>query len=133
PDIDHTRVAYIGISLGAFLAPMLLPFEERFRAAVLYSGGPGVNTSQSTVDELFGLAHRTQTPVLMLGGRNDPSAPATHQEALFNAFGTPAENKRFRLFDAGHWPLPMGELLSETVNFLERHVGSTDNVGSGES
>jgi len=56
----------------------------------------------------------------MLGGRNDFSNPIRYQEALFQAFGTPDDQKRFRTFEAGHWPYPMNESIREMVDFLDR-------------
>ncbi len=118
-DVDSRRVSFVGISLGASIAQDLLPFLPRFSAAVLYSGGLGVRSPQPALDRDRALAARVQVPVLMLGGRNDHTHPVTHQEALFQAFGAAPAEKRFRIFEAGHWPLPMGEVLRETVEFLE--------------
>lgn len=39
PDIDSTRIALQGLSLGAQLAPVYLAIEPRFRTGVLFSGG----------------------------------------------------------------------------------------------
>ena len=124
PDVDGGRVAFVGVSLGASIVQDLLPFLPRYRAAVLYSGGLGVRSSQQSLDRDKALAARVRTPVLMLGGTHDHTHPVTHQEALFRAFGAAPSEKRFRTYDAGHWPLPMGEVLRETVDFLERIGGS---------
>ena len=37
--LDHERLAFFGVSLGARLAPIALTVEKRFQAAVLWSGG----------------------------------------------------------------------------------------------
>jgi dienelactone hydrolase len=39
PDIDASRVAFYGISLGAQMGPMFLAIEPRFKTGVLFSGG----------------------------------------------------------------------------------------------
>jgi len=39
PDIDHSRIALYGLSLGAQLAPVYLAIEPRLRIGVLLSGG----------------------------------------------------------------------------------------------
>ena len=39
PDIDASKIAYMGNSLGAEIAPMLLATEPRVSVAVLLSGG----------------------------------------------------------------------------------------------
>lgn len=122
PDIDGAAVAYAGLSLGAGMAPELLPHEPRFRAAILYSGGFSTTSSQESLDRSSSLAGRLRLPLLMLGGRNDFSNPVGHQEALFRAFGTPEEHKRFRVYDAAHWPLPMNDVIRETVDFLNQYA-----------
>ena len=38
-DVDRTKLAYLGASWGAELAPMFLAVEDRFKAAILQSGG----------------------------------------------------------------------------------------------
>ena len=138
PDVDHTQVAYLGISLGATLVPSLLPFEPRIRAAVLYSGGLPVMSPQPRLDATTALAARMRIPVLMLGGENDFHVPEDHQRALFEAFGAPESDKVLRIYESGHWPLPMGDVIRETVDFLDRHVGgagapttATDGAGAG--
>ncbi len=63
--------------------------------------------------------------------RSDFYLPITHQEAQFQSFGTPDQHKRFLLYDSSHWPLPMGDVIRETVDFLDRYV--TDGAAtSGE-
>jgi predicted esterase len=124
PDIDHTRVSFLGISLGASLAHDLLPFEPRFKAAILFSGGFSPMAAQQRIEDRIAVASRIQMPILMLGGNSDFNSPITpHQEEYFRAFGTPDEHKFFRVYDAGHWPLPMNDVLRETVDFLDRYAG----------
>ncbi|MEX2528842.1 MAG: hypothetical protein WEA09_14520 [Gemmatimonadota bacterium] len=38
-DVDATRLAYLGLSLGARYAPIFLALEDRFDAAILVAGG----------------------------------------------------------------------------------------------
>jgi len=131
PDVDGAAVAYAGLSLGASMAPELLPHEPRVRAAMLYSGGFSPRSSQESLNRSASLAGRLRLPLLMIGGRNDFSVPVGHQEALFRAFGTPEEDKRLRVYDGAHWPLPMNEVIRETVDFLDRYSapGATAQAG----
>jgi dienelactone hydrolase len=123
PDVDATAIAYAGLSLGAGLAPRLLPYESRFRAAILLSGGFNPRANQESIDRIAAFAGRVRLPVLMLGGRDDFANPVSHQEALFRALGTPEDQKRFRVYDgAGHWPLPLNEVIRETVEFLDLYA-----------
>jgi pimeloyl-ACP methyl ester carboxylesterase len=124
PDFDATRVAYLGLSFGAGVSSGLLPYERRFRAAVLFSGGFGKRESQASIDRRAAVLRRVQLPLLMLGGRHDFANPTTHQEAFFRAFGAPAEDKRLVVIEnAGHWPLPMNEVIRETADWLDRYLG----------
>jgi dienelactone hydrolase len=124
-DVDATKVAYLGLSLGGALTPNILPHESRIRAAILWSGGFGPTEPQDSLDLRMALAHRAAIPILMLGGESDSLAPVDpHQRALFRAFGTPEQDKRMRTFEgAGHWPLPMNELIRESLDFLDHYLG----------
>ncbi len=69
-DIDRERLAFYGVSSGAFLAPPLLAIEHRFKAAVLQGGGLAFDKPLPEVDP-FNFAPRVTLPVLMLNGRYD--------------------------------------------------------------
>ena len=73
--------------------------------------------------------HRTTVPVLMLNGRYDFQFPETNQKTFFDLLATPDENKRHVLFEAGHWPFPMGELIRENLAWLDRHLGPVSPSG----
>ena len=89
------------------------------------SGGFAVQEDQLSIDERIGLARRLTIPILMLGGSRDSILPVDpNQRALFRSFGTPEQDKRMQIFqDAGHWPLPMNEVIRESVDFLDRYLG----------
>jgi dienelactone hydrolase len=124
PDMDGSRVAYMGLSFGASISPAILASETRFAAVVLYSGGFGMGEPQASIDRRHGLAQRVRLPLLMVGGRHDFANPLTHQEAMFRAYGAADADKRFRVIDgAGHWPLPANEVIRETADFLDGRFG----------
>jgi formylglycine-generating enzyme required for sulfatase activity len=124
PDLRSNASSYLGLSLGAGIAPNLLAFEPRFRSAVLYSGGFSGRSAQATIDAQYGLANRVRFPVLMLVGTEDIVSPVEPNKAAFlDAFGAPDSARVFRVFDAGHWPLPMNDVIRETVDFLDRFGG----------
>ena len=123
PDMDASRTAYAAQSLGSNLIPYLVPRERRIRAVVALSAGFARVSPQPVVDRIIGNLARVRVPLLMMGGRNDFFFPLEHQEAWFDAVGTPQELKFLRLYETGHWPLPFGEVLRETVDFLDRYAG----------
>ena len=50
-------------------------------------------------------------------------SPELRQRQFFERLGTPPENRRRVVFEAGHAPLPRGEVAKETLDFLDRHLG----------
>lgn len=103
--------------------PNYLAFEPRFRVAIVYSGGFWRLTPQSGVERMVGLLHRVRQPVLMLGGRYDFVYPEASQGQFFEFLAAPPEDKRLVLYDAGHWPLPRGEVAKECLGWLDRYFG----------
>ena len=87
------------------MAPLFLAIEDRFRAALLLSGGFMLDPDSALapqVDEV-NYASRVTVPVLMVNGRYDFGFPVNlSQIPLFNALGTPDSDKKHVLFDLGH-------------------------------
>jgi pimeloyl-ACP methyl ester carboxylesterase len=67
---------------------------------------------------------RITQPVLMLNGRYDIDATPAAQQALSELLGTPADQKKKVLFEAGHGNLPRFQVEKETLDWFERHLGS---------
>jgi dienelactone hydrolase len=122
-DIDRERLAFYGVSAGAFLAPPLLAIEQRFKAAVLQSGGLGFWKPLPEVDP-FNFAPRVTLPVLMLNGRYDFVVPLrTSQRPLFRLLASPARDKRHVLFESGHAGYPMNVVMKEILDWFDRYLG----------
>jgi dienelactone hydrolase len=122
PDIDHERLAFFGVSLGARLAPIVLTVEKRFQAAVLWSGGFQLITKLPEIDEI-NFAPRVTTPILMLS-RDDFIFPAdSSQVPMFRLLGTPEKDKRRVLYDGGH-AFPFARIIKDTLDWLERYLGA---------
>jgi cephalosporin-C deacetylase-like acetyl esterase len=122
PDVAHDKLAYMGISRGGALAPVLLALEPRMQAAVLLIAGFYAHRLPPEVDVL-NFAPRVTIPVLALNGRFDSTLPAsTSQEPFFRTLGTPEGRKRRLLYDTGH-DLPRNEMIRETLDWLDTHLG----------
>ncbi len=122
-DIDRSRLAYLGLSAGGCLAPVLLAVETRFQAAILSSGGFWFRFPLPEVDWV-NFAPRVKTPVLMLNGRFDSSFPVeTSQLPMFQSLGTPAKDKKHLVYDTGHANLPHKEEVRETLDWLDKYLG----------
>lgn len=62
----------------------------------------------------------------MLGGRYDYENPVeTHQQGMMDLFSTPEEHKRLVIYDAGHLPLPRGEMIREILGWLDEYLGTS--------
>jgi pimeloyl-ACP methyl ester carboxylesterase len=124
PDIDQTRVAYTGLSMGAgAIGRAALAYEDRFRAAMLWSGGFG-RGGADYVEDAVGTVKRITVPTLMINGRYDYDLPVdTLQRPFFDLLATPDEYKRHMVFDSGHWPFPRGEFIRENLAWLDRYLG----------
>lgn len=122
-DLDTTRVAYFGISMGAVFAPTLIAVEPRIDTAVLLSGGT-LGPRAPEVDT-WNYAPRVKVPVLMLNGRDDFIYPAaTRQIPLFEALGTPAADKHRLEFEGGHVNLMSRvDVIREILQWIDSRLG----------
>jgi dienelactone hydrolase/predicted Ser/Thr protein kinase len=121
-DIDSTKLAYYGISLGAVAALPCLAVEDRLQAAILQGGGlpPGKGAPEG---DPINFAPRIRIPVLMINGKNDFQLPLTQlQLPLFRLLGSAPEDKRHFLVEGGHVP-PRNLVVKEALDWLDRYLG----------
>jgi dienelactone hydrolase len=122
PDIDRSRLAYHGISLGAGAALPCVAVEDRFRTAILQGGGLAGSDAPPESDAL-NFAPRIRIPVLMLNGRNDFQLPVEQlQVPLFRLLGSAPADKRHFLVEGGH-VVPRQLVVKETLDWLDRYLG----------
>jgi formylglycine-generating enzyme required for sulfatase activity/dienelactone hydrolase len=122
-DVDSAKIAYFGFSRGGALGPVFLAVENRFRAAILSSGGFWFRYDLPEVDGL-NFASRVNMPVLMLNGRYDDGFPVeSSQLPLFRLLGTPTKDKKHVIYEAGHGALPHTEEVRETLDWLDKYLG----------
>ena len=127
PDIDRDRMAFMGLSWGAGMAPIYVAAEPRFKAAVLIVGGFYLQHSLPEVDG-FNFAPRVRVPVLQLNGRYDFFNPIdTSQLPMFNLFQSRDGQKRRVVYDTGH-NIPRPELIKESLDWLEKSLGECATV-----
>jgi dienelactone hydrolase len=122
-DIDRNRIAFMGFSWGAAMAPIYLAVEPRFKAAVLIVGGFYVQYSSPEVDA-FNFAPRVRVPVLLLNGRFDFFYPMdTSQLPMFELFRPLTTGQKRRVvYDTGH-NIPRPELIKESLDWLDTYLG----------
>jgi len=131
-DIDGTKLAYYGYSLGCYDGVVMVPMEPRLRAAVLvHCGIHGVRQADGT--DLLDFAPRLKAPVLLIEGREDFQSPyTTSQLPLFRLLGTPEKDKKMVLHEGGHIGTFSPENFREMLNWWDRYLGavtSSDRPG----
>ena len=121
-DVDTTRFAYLGVSWGGYMGGLIPAMEPRLKAAVLSIAGLDMVRSRPEVDPLNFLPH-IKIPVIMLNGKYDFYFPTeTAQKPFFRLLGTPAEHKRYVVYDGGH-DVPRTQLIAETLAWLDKYLG----------
>ena len=59
-----------------------------------------------------------------LNGKYDYLLPTqTSQQPLYDLLGAPKEDKRYVTYEAGHADSPRGQVIRETLNWLDRYLG----------
>jgi dienelactone hydrolase len=123
PDIDRSRVAFYGLSLGAQLGPLFLAIEPRFHTGVFFSGGFETWDMPPESDPV-NFAPRVRSPVLMVNGREDFDLPyTTAQLPMFRLLGTPAAQKRHVVLEGGHIPRHPNEAIRVVLDWLDEQLG----------
>ena len=122
-EIDSTKVAFFGASLGGAEAPIVAAVETRIKAVIISSGGFQLRRDLPEVDPLNFASHVT-TPVLMLSGRYDATFPLqSSQDPLFHILGTPDSNKKHVIYEGGHGVFPRPEAVRECLDWLDKYLG----------
>ncbi len=121
PHIDSERLAYYGMSLGAFMGSVVLAVEERFRTGILLAGCL-IGLGRPEASDLTYVS-RVRTPALMLNGKYDVFCPPeTSSQPMFDLLGTPSEDKRIIFYETDHIP-PRTEYIKETLAWLDKYLG----------
>jgi dipeptidyl aminopeptidase/acylaminoacyl peptidase len=121
-DIDRSRLAFYGMSMGAVAGPILTAIEPRFKASILLGGGVD-DTPVAPEAEPTNFAPRVRTPTLMVSGKQDFARPLeTLQRPLFNLLGSPPDQKRLALIEGGHLPR-LQDVIREILDWLDRYLG----------
>ncbi len=121
-DIDRGNLAYLGLSWGSAVAPIVLAVENRFKTAILESGGLEFQRALPEADQI-NFVGRVKIPVLMLNGRYDHFFPVeSSQLPLFRLLGTPAKDKKHVIYESGHAP-PRKDFIRESLDWLDKYLG----------
>jgi len=127
-DIDIQKLAYVGVSWGGEMGPIMLAVENHLKAGVLLLGGAHGCPKLPEVDE-FNFAPRVKVPVLMINGEHDAIfAVALSQKPFFESFGTPAEDKKHILYPGGHGILSThgAQVREDVLAWLDLYLGPVE-------
>ena len=122
PDVDTSRIAYLGASWGGRIGGLAVATEPRIKAAILYVAGLGTTPVRPEVDPVNFLPH-IRVPVLMLNGKYDSIFPVeSSQRSFFDLLGTATGDKKRIEYAGGHF-LPRPDMVAESLKWLDRYLG----------
>ncbi|HTS62448.1 MAG TPA: protein kinase [Candidatus Acidoferrales bacterium] len=128
-DIDHGRLAYYGLSLGANRGPIMCALETRFKTCVLLAGGLSAEAEPPEVDGV-NFAPRAHQPMLMLNGRYDFDQSSEMQaKPMLRLWGAPEKDKRLVIFESGHIPGDLRDIIREILDWLDKYLGPVKTTG----
>lgn len=123
-DIDSDFLLYHGISLGAVRGSFALAIEQRFRAAILVSGGMIPTSFLPPEVQQIDYVTRINLPLLMINGREDFNFPyRDSQRPFYESIATAPENKKLLALDWGHLPTGYSDVMREVVDWADRWLG----------
>jgi dienelactone hydrolase len=132
-DIDAARLAYVGLSWGGQMGPVMIATEPRFKTAILLLGGICACKRHPASDPAH-FAPRVTIPILMINNATDSVFPLeTAQKPLFHLLGTPSEQKKHILFPGEHsiaWEC-RAQYHKAIVDWLDQSLGTVEKVTDG--
>jgi uncharacterized protein len=121
-EIDASRTAVVGYSLGSYLATLVAAEDRQIRAVVVAAGGdlpadtPFSTLARTVADPLRAVRRLQGRPLLVVHGRRDGTVRPEQAQRLFDAAGEPRE---IRWWDAGHY-LPDAAIRDSADWLVER-------------
>ncbi len=133
-EIDVARLAYVGLSWGAQIGPVMIATEPRLKAGVLLLGGLCAYKTHPASDPA-NFAPRVTIPILMLNNPEDSVFPLeTAQKPLFNLLGTPPEQKKHLFLPGEHGIAWAGreQYHKAILDWLDRYLGKVEKTAEGQ-
>jgi dienelactone hydrolase len=121
PDVDHGRLAFYGVSMGAYFGPIPVALDSRIKAAVFALGGLRYNYPAEVQPANF--MPRVKVPALLINGKDDFSASPEAQARFLELLGSPADQKAHAVFNGGHVPDDRRQVIRATLDWFDRWLG----------
>jgi hypothetical protein len=131
PEVDPSRLAMVGYSMGSFLGVTIAADAPAVRALVVAAGGdlptgtPMERLVRTVADPLRAVRRFDGRPLLMVHGRRDGTVRPEQAQRLFDAAMEP---KELRWYDAGHY-LPAYAVDEAATWLAERLTGPARGAG----
>jgi hypothetical protein len=75
-------------------------------------------------------APRAHQPLLMLNGRYDFDQSSEMQaKPMFRLWGAPEKDKRLVIFESGHIPGDLRDIIREILDWLDKYLGPVKTTG----
>jgi eukaryotic-like serine/threonine-protein kinase len=128
-DINPSKLAFYGLSMGADFGASLCAIEGRLKTFVLLAGSLPDSASPPEIDPI-NFASQAKAPLLMLNGRYDFECPVEScSKPLFDFWGAPKKDKRMVVYESGHAPAKMQDVIREILDWLDRYLGPVKTAG----
>jgi pimeloyl-ACP methyl ester carboxylesterase len=127
-DLDADRLAYIGISWGSKLGPIMVAMEKRLKTAVFFVGGLSLEEAHPMADP-FNFLPRVTIPTFMFNGRYDSFFPLESSVMpMYENLGTPEADKKLTVTDANHFVAAYNknQMISEALDWLDKYLGAVE-------
>ena len=124
-EFDTERLAFLGISWGGAVAPMMVALEDGVRVVVITVGGMLMQDTQPMADP-FNFLPRVTQPTIMINARFDSFYPLeTSGRPFFDKLGTPEDQRKLVIIDANHGVLSYARdrVVGETLGWLDGYLG----------
>jgi dienelactone hydrolase len=121
PDIDHTRLAFLGISAGGGPGVYATALEPRYRAAFFLGTGIGARDARTApAANRVNFVPHIAAPKFMLQGRYDEDTP--YESLSLPMFKLMREPKRMQVFEGSHIA-PMEIMIPAITKFFDETLG----------
>jgi serine/threonine protein kinase/formylglycine-generating enzyme required for sulfatase activity/dienelactone hydrolase len=126
-DIDDEKIAYYGMSWGAFLGPIMLAVEERIGSGIILFGGLPPWKLAPAADPI-NFAPHVKVPVLTISGKLDFLYPIeASARPLLEFLGS--TEKELKTYEGGHGSSMFQfsrQIRGDILNWLDRNLGPVD-------
>ncbi len=125
PDIDNTRLGYLGVSMGSADGAILVSLlQPRLKTAIFLDGGYFLDRPTPGGDQAE-FVSRIRIPTLMVNGRYDFTFPLEQaQNPFFAMLSTPAADKSHVVLDTPHDVTQQRpQLVHAVLDWLDRYLG----------